>query len=846
MKRIGPSPALLVLMAGVTLSAANAQNKAVPVEQRPAAQPSVVTPPTESGHESRAIEAAGDDDRVTLSAFAEPVSLQALIALVSDAMQVNISVSQDVPGQVVFNAPVAVKKEDLLPLLNSLLEQQGFSMTRDRFGFYMVQASGTLGPGPGGPGELASTRVFRTPNMRPSALKAHLDAVLAGGTTGAPRQYAYMDDLGIIIATDTPRKLDALGGVLDRVIAERARMEWVRMDLQHTAAPAARERVLQLIGQISQPVARAGQDANAAAQATAAASRPGGILDNLGERLTVAFSGNAVMFNGTPEEIERVRNVLLLIDVPGNLVPRSYEAGSSAVEIATIASGLGLGEVRIIANTGTAGGFENASGFLGTRRLEQGNQATTQGSSVGGPAIVVDQKQGRIVYYATESQQAQLAALLSELDTQAEQVVIRVYKLKNSKAEDMQEVLLGILQNQAIQRDSLLPGDEPVRPPRFSGRTQTNSQQNANQGRVSQPAGGDELSIDESNAFVIADIPNNQVIVKAPIRQQADFERLIERLDLRRAQVYIEAKIVAVTFDDQLRTAFETQLINASGTGGVFQQNFALTTAGTGGTQPILNPRVVAAGLTGFTGALIRSDQVPIVMTALANQTDSRVIATPQLLVDDNEKAKVATIDSQPVQVISRGTTGGTGDIITSGEDATAETSLEVTPHISDAGYMRMEYKVKLENFTGAASQGLSPPKQTNDIQADSITVPSDSTVVVGGLVVDTKRKTVAKIPILGDIPLAGLLFQDRSTTDRKTVLYIFLTPKILREPTFADLKLLTRGPQATAGLKPDVPALKPSRSEIVAPKPAAKEDGASPAKTSSGERRIEMTPVPR
>jgi hypothetical protein len=96
--------------------------------------------------------------------------------------------------------------------------------------------------------------------------------------------------------------------------------------------------------------------------------------------------------------------------------------------------------------------------------------------------------------------------------------------------------------------------------------------------------------------------------------------------------------------------------------------------------------------------------------------------------------------------------------------------------------------------------------------------VPHDSTVVVGGLVVNTKTKSVAKVPLLGDIPLFGLLFQDRSTGSRQTVLYIFLTPKILRDPNFLDAYLLTKGPQSRVELDPDIPVMMPTTVEIMTP----------------------------
>ncbi|MCC6950283.1 MAG: hypothetical protein IT433_02430 [Phycisphaerales bacterium] len=814
-------PLLVTCLAGSLCAVAQGQNKAVPIDApkgapvaQPAAQPAA--PPADApARQVPALE--GDPDTVTLAAFSEPVALSALIEMVATTLNVNISTLGDVPGTVVFNAPVAVHKDDLLPLLASLLEQQQFTIVQDRFGWYTVHALQNVNANPGTAGKeaMSSTRVFRTPNMRPTALKAPLEAVLAPGAQGgAAKQYAYVDDLGVIIATDSPKKLDAVKDIIDRIIAEYSRMEYVRIDLDHITGSAARERALQLVGQIGQPVGRTGGTEAGQGNQQVAKSNQGVALDNLGDRLTTDAQGNALIFRGTPGEIEQLRKLLVLIDVPNTLTPRSYEAGSSAVEIANIARNRGLGEIVTIANDRQLGD----AGFFNNRGQGSQNPQANNTPGVGGPVIVVDEKRGRIVYYGTPSQQEQLAALLKELDTEAEQIVLRVHKLRNAKAEDIQEILLGIIQNQAPMGDSLLPGDtQGSRPGRF----------NANQRQQNNPSStvivrdgssGDEgFSIDSEQAFVIADVPNNQVIVKAPAAQQPEFARLIERLDLRRPQVYVEAKIVAVTADDRLHTAFETQIINASGTGGVFQQGFGLSTAGTGGTQPILNPRVVAAGLTGFTGAIIRSDQIPVIMTALANETDSRVIASPQLLVDDNENAKVATIDSQPVQVISRGT-NGQGDIVTSGEDATAETSLDVTPHISDGGYMRLEYTIKLENFTGDGSQGLSPPKLTNNINSESITVPSDSTVVIGGLVIDNKTKTVAKIPLLGDIPLVGLLFQDRSTTNRKTVLYVFLTPRILRDPTFTDLKLLTKGPQSFSGLKADMPELKPSASEILWP----------------------------
>lgn len=765
----------------------------------------------------------GDDpDMVTLSALSEPVNMATLIELVATTLDINITIIGDVPGSVKFNAPVPVKKADLMSLLRSLLEQQSWTITQDRFGLYTVSAVAQVTPNLGG--EMSSTRVFRTPNMRPTSLKLAIEGQVGppGPGPGGARQYAYIDDLGIIVATDTPGKLDAIGQVLGAIIAESLESEFARLPLEHISAAVARERALQLIG-MAQPAA--------AASPTNRGNAPGGggdqatarnlsTLYSLSERLSVDQQGNALIFRGTADEAEQVKRVVAVIDIPNELVPRTYKAGRSASQVADIGHGRGLGEVITIEDLSfmsSAGGL----GFPQNRDLSKGQPGVTTGGTtiVGGPLMVVDQSRGQIIYYGTDSQQSQLKALLDQLDTQAEAIVTRVYKLKNARAIDLSDIINGLISGTGpVASAPLLPGDSGG-----SGR-RSNSPRGLSTPRPSTPRptgtpqSGDDVSIDGLGAFVYPDEKNNQLLVKAQAGVQPEFARLIEKLDLRRPQVYIEAKIVAVTTDDKLRTAFESQLINAAGTGGVFTQGFGLATYAATGilTPPAVNP------FRGFTGAVIRNDMVPIVMTALANETDSRIISNPQLLVDDNEEAEVVSLDEQPTTTLSRGSLGGSGDIVTQGQSATAGTTLNVKPQISGGGHLRLEYNIELSSFTGQGEviggTRLSPPKQTNTITASSVTIPSDYTIVVGGLVVDAKSKTVAKIPLLGDIPLLGLLFQDRSSGNRKTVLYVFLTPKILRDPTFNDLKLLTRGPQDRVNLDLDVPDLVPSTAEIVAP----------------------------
>ncbi len=774
----------------------------------------VVNPNEQAG----ATPAVDMDELVTLSAFTDPVELTTLVDLVATSLQINVVIRGQLSGTVVFNAPVPVKKSELIGLLDMLLEQQNFTITQDRFGVWTVAPVGELKPVIGG--ETPTTRVFTTPNIRPSALRPAIEAQ-GGVAAGSPtRPFTYLDELGVIIATDTPRKLAAAEELIKRIIEEFNKAEFIRLPLTHISAPVARERALQLVGQLAQP--SRGQDVNQGIiqpQAAGVPGQTGATLNNMGDRLTVDPQGNALIFRGLPAEIDAVKNILTIIDVRNALVPRQYYAGSAARQIADMARAQGLGEVTTIALTQDP----LSQNFNQNFNQQFGGQSTTQAFAIGGPVMVVDESRGNIIYYGTPEQQERLDALIKELDTKSDRVTVEVYKVNDAKAVDIAEVIQNLISNtQPLGTSSLLPES--------GGRSSPIVQ-------IQNPPGtsGDGSGLSLDSGFVIADEANNQILVKAKAGQQAEFAKLIQKLDQRRLQVYIEAKIVAVTMDDRTRLAFETQLINANGTGGVLNTNFGLGSLGTG-SQPILNRKTVNSGLSGFTAAIIKSDQVPIIMTALANETDSRVVSTPQLLVDDNEEANVVSVDRQPTSTSQ--TVEGGGQVVSAGQSAEAGTQLRVKPQISSAGYLRLEYELELSSFTGEAqtvgNTVLPPPSQVNTLSSDSITVPSDSTVIVGGLVVDQDTKSVAKIPLIGDIPLFGKLFSDTRKGDRQTRLYVFLTPRILRDPGFEDLRLLTQGPQAAAKVRADIPTLTPQSINInqaattFAPQPAdaPKRDG--------------------
>lgn len=765
---------------------------------QPVVPPGVATPATGD------LGTPPEGDMVTFSAFAEPVELTALVDYVAKALNANITIKGALAGQVVFNAPVSVPKTKLVQLLSSLLEQQNFTLTYDAASqFYSVVGTNDVGLNLAG--ELPTTRVFSTPSLRPSSLQTSIAQQL-GGVQGQVLKISPIDEMGVIVVTDTPKRLAAVETLIKSLLEEYGKAKFTRLELNHVAASVARERILQLLGQLAQPRA-GGNDGQTQQPQQIQTPGGGGKLESIGDRLTVDPQGNSLIFRGQPIELEQVQSIIRVIDVANTLVLKHYFAGTNSRQVADIARSRGLGEVMVISAPSSGNGNFDFNGF--------NNQGNPQGRSnsnisVGGPIMVVDEAKGNIIYNGTPDQQEQLSKLIEGLNLKEEQIVIRNYKLRNADAEKVADLVLGLIQNRTPQGS-----DSPLLPGSNQSRGGFNLGGQPNTIFITPPdlGGSGELSLSGgNNVFVLADKANNQLLVKAPVNQQEDYKKLIDKLDVRRPQVYVEAKIVAVTWTDDLKLAFESQLINAGGTGGVFNSNFGLGTFGTGG---ITTPKTVGTGALGATLALIKSDQVPIIMNALSRKVDARILATPQLLVDDNEEGTLDSIDKQPYAT----TTQGNSTTLSSyGGDSEAGTKFKIKPQISAGGYLRLNYEAELSSFTGAASAGLPPPSQVNKIKADSVTVPSDFTVVVGGLTFDSKTSTKNRVPLLGELPLIGALFGSTDNQDRKTTLYIFITPRIFRDDAFADSRLNTKGRQSSVKIPETLPTLMPSIIEVTTP----------------------------
>lgn len=775
-----------------------------------------------------------DDGMFRWGPFPEGADLKLLIQALTDTLGIQVvGMDTQFPEKKVFlPQQVALPREKLLAFLNSLLDQHNLVLIKDPVGLFILRTKDQIPAQAPDNDPFSATRIIQTKGIKPSLLQQPLTNILRGGG-GQPGQpgvagpITYMDDLGVIIVSDTPNRIAVVEGLIEQLAREMARQEFKRFELSHISASVARQRILELIGRVPQRSGATDPNAAAiAAQQQMAAGGAVGSITNLAERLTTDPAGNALIFRGREDELDLLSRTIKVVDVTSTLVAKFYPVGGAARQIVTFARRSGLGDVIVSEGDAGASGLNNRAFGVGEAVPGGGINAAFAGQGGiggqgegGGPVFVIDSQSRGFLFVGTASQHEHLETMIKTLEplTEAEAIVYEFYKLRNAKSEEVSEIVRSLVTNSLPSGGGtdLVPGlssnragNQPrrINPPPGANNPLDPARQATGPTAVSGSEIGDFASAD---VFVLADEPNNQVIVKAAKRLQPQFRRLIDRLDQRRPQVYIEAMIVTVDDDDTLDLSVESQLIRVGGQTIAARSIWTTPAAATS----LQTPAAANVG-RGITAALIKSDEVPIIINALAVKTDTRIIASPKLLVDDNEEAELSAIRQVPTQTQSQ--SGSAGTTLTGfGGFEDAGSVLKVKPQISSGDYLRLEYELELSSFIGEGTGNLPPPRSVTNFQSKSVTVPSDSTIVVGGLTVEDVSDTRARIPLIGDIPLVGLLFSDTSRANRKRTIYVFITPRIMRDATFDDARLLTKGPLIAVKIPERLPPVEPVTIEI-------------------------------
>ena len=372
----------------------------------------------------------------------------------------------------------------------------------------------------------------------------------------------------------------------------------------------------------------------------------------------------------------------------------------------------------------------------------------------------------------------------------------------------------------------------------------TQPSQSGSGGTAAGSGGGGGISAPaqvSTGGFIQAEPATNSLIITAPEPLYKQVRALIDQLDTRRAQVYIESMIVEVAAGDAADFGFQWQgLLGQSGdrTGLVAGTNF--TPAGGAGNIISVNTGAVQGQINvgqGFNLGLLRAyngvTTLAAIARALQSQAETNIVSTPNLITLDNEEAKIVVGENVPFitgQFTGAGGSSGTTNPFQTIERKDVGITLRIRPQIGEGGAVRMtifqeQSSVKQDTAAGTTNAGPSTTKRSIE---NTVVVDDGAILVLGGLIEDRFITNKSKVPLLGDIPWLGALFRSESRERRRTNLMVFLRPVVMRDADAAnrfsaDRYDQIRGQQQTTQPQPSV--LMPiNESPVLPPRPASSE----------------------
>jgi general secretion pathway protein D len=367
----------------------------------------------------------------------------------------------------------------------------------------------------------------------------------------------------------------------------------------------------------------------------------------------------------------------------------------------------------------------------------------------------------------------QLRSLIAKLDVPATtEGTTRVIYIRNGNAVKLAEVLRGLLTNDRTQTGAGPLGS--VTPPGARAAV----------ARIS----------NEQTSQIQADEATNALVINASDAVYNNLRAVIEKLDVRRAQVYVEALIVEMTQDNAMQLGIQWAGVTDRGVGGL--QNFPsarpgifaaaadpTTLANSGG----LTVAYLGRSVTLPDGSVVRS--LGALARALEEGSMANILSTPNLITLDNAEAKIIVGQNVPfitgsfAQATGTSTTGSPVNPFQTIERKDVGLTLKIKPQISEGGSIKLDLFQEVSSISPTSVSGASDLITNKRAIETKVAIDDGDTIVLGGLIEDTQNQSEQAVPILGRIPLLGALFRYRSTQTRKTNLMVFLRPVVIRTP---------------------------------------------------------------
>ena len=481
--------------------------------------------------------------------------------------------------------------------------------------------------------------------------------------------------------------------------------------------------------------------------------------------------GNVLILLGRAANLERIINVIQDVDkASSNAIQMIPLKHASAIQMATVLNNL--------------------------------QSAARVSGETPGVSIAVDERSNSLLLSGSKTARLRMRVLISQLDAPASSPAgnTEVIYLRYLEAKTFAPILGKIAQN-------ILGKDSGSRFDASSGITTSSSPGNT--------TGATKDTVTNSTN-IQAELNTNAIIITAPPALMQALKAVIRKLDIRPAQVLVEAIIAQVDENNLMSLGIQWGSVQPPG-------NISQST-GTPASFPNFG-----AGVVG----IMPHVKIQTVLSALRNQNGVDILSTPTIMVLDNQKATIEIGQDVPTQTGSYATSNNVTTVspFVTTDYKKVTLKLDVTPQINLGNAVRLKLDLKNDTLQNPQNPGATPLINTSEIK-NMVIINSDDVLVLGGLMSRSNNESINKVPILGDIPVIGNLFQQKITSQQKKNLMVFIKPIILNQSnevmTLTEMKYNSirniqanfRDELATIGDQPVKTILPPWKNKKDLPKP--------------------------
>jgi general secretion pathway protein D len=402
--------------------------------------------------------------------------------------------------------------------------------------------------------------------------------------------------------------------------------------------------------------------------------------------------------------------------------------------------------------------------------------------------ILADTRTNSLIIVASETSYLRILELMKRLDVPiAGEGTLHVHKLQHADAEELAKTL------NALSRTA-----------------NTQARAGGKKG-----AEGGEQGLFEGQLEIAADKATNSLVIVSSLRDYMSLKSVITLLDTMKRQVFVEAVIMEVSLDKNRNLAFGFHVGSTFDIDGEQSLLYGSSQPSSDVSSLVISPGALSGLAAGLRGPELPGSEdiigisIPafgVAMQALQTNSDANVLSTPHILATDNVEASITVGENVPIQQgfnpagaflsqaarTAGGSAGATGTALgalgaMSGMGGMGYSigrqnvglTLKLTPYINDDDQVRLEIDLEISEVKSVDSS-LGPNISKQNAKTTSV-VADQQTIIIGGLITDNQVETTQKVPVLGDIPIIGVLFRSKKSLTKKRNLLIFLTPYIIR-----------------------------------------------------------------